>query len=359
VLYFKNRDAVDTTENTDNRLNNEEVYLQLCKTIKAEHIDGIQRIGGLWRLYIPCVDARCKLLAIGIDIRGRNVTIHENNPFLRTSMNTVVVRVCGVPLTVHDSEILNTLRYVGAEIVGDCTMEKLRVGGKLVNCLTGNRRVLIKTPKEPLPRFVAINDFKASLHHPGQQQSIMICSNCLETGHYKSNCTNPVKCRQCKKPGHMQMDCTVLDETERKQQPQTTPNSESKAPTGSSHDMPTRTNQSSTTKYSQGKLQLKAGKLEITLVPKCHPDGRKDKHKATELENNEKTETEFFSDPSIDSRDGEESVAPQSETSDDDNVNAQSFSSMSAKSPSPNHQNAKRKQKEIKRRRRSAKSRKG
>ena len=62
----------------------------------------------------------------------------KHNPFVRTSQNSVMVRVCDVPLSMHDSEIINLLRGLGAEVLGECTREKLCVKGQLVNCLTGN-----------------------------------------------------------------------------------------------------------------------------------------------------------------------------------------------------------------------------
>lgn len=135
------------------------------------------------------MESQCKLLAEGLNLRGKNVTIHENNPFLRTARDTVIVKVCDVPLSVHDSEIVTQLRNMGADIVGECKKEKLRVDGKLVNCMTGNRRIEIKKPKEPLPRFTAINDFKAKLFHYGQPRTQdVICNQCLEKGHYMTTC---------------------------------------------------------------------------------------------------------------------------------------------------------------------------
>ena len=115
-----------------------------------------------------------------------------------------MVRVCDVPLSVHDQEIVNALRQPGieAEIVGEVIKEKLRVKGKLVNCLTGNRRVEIKIPKNPLPRYIAVNDLKARIYHPGQPQNKDVtCNQCLEKGHYSATSRNEQKCKECKQNG--------------------------------------------------------------------------------------------------------------------------------------------------------------
>ena len=139
----------------DEYVTNEEVYLTLSQVMQPEHIEGVQKIGGLWRLYIPDHEARCQLLAEGLNLRGKTINITKYNPFSRDP-NTITVRVCDVPLIVQDLTILTNLRDIGAVIVGDCIKERLRVGGKLVNCLTGNRRIDVKLPKQPLPRYISI-----------------------------------------------------------------------------------------------------------------------------------------------------------------------------------------------------------
>lgn len=49
VLFFKNRDAVGYIEQgewEEKSLQNEEVYVELCKVTRQEYIEGIQKIGG-------------------------------------------------------------------------------------------------------------------------------------------------------------------------------------------------------------------------------------------------------------------------------------------------------------------------
>ncbi len=39
----------------------------------------------------------------------------------------------------------------------------------------------------------------------------VVCMNCYELGHYKSQCTNEVVCRHCSKPGHIKPNCPDAD----------------------------------------------------------------------------------------------------------------------------------------------------
>ena len=40
---------------------------------------------------------------------------------------------------------------------GEITRQQLRVGGRLTNCLNGDRIVYIDPPSKPLPRFLVIH----------------------------------------------------------------------------------------------------------------------------------------------------------------------------------------------------------
>lgn len=336
-------------------LTNEEVYKQICKCISSEYIRGVQRIGGLWRLYITDYAATCKLLTEGIDIRGKNITIHENNPFLRTARNTVLVRVCDVPLSVHGG--------VNAEIIGECMKEKLRVGGQLVNCFTGNRRVEIKIPSTPLPRYLAINDFKAKIFHPGQPQTKdVVCSHCLEKGHYAATCRNPRRCTFCKNEGHTYETCpqsvgvpTAVSLQANKEPP--TQESVLVNNQGDVRNQPQPEVANAVQKpKAQSYLKLKSGKIEITKNPfsplTTHAKSKRQIDKIPEEDN----QTDNTDDS--DSDEHKESSADSTSTNDSASEVTQ-YSSLSAVSPSPNQNKncgAKRKQKGKKKRKARSKS---
>ena len=67
----------------DEYVTNEEVYLTLSQVMQPEHIEGVQKIGGLWRLYIPDHEARCQLLAEELNLSGKTINITKYNPFSR------------------------------------------------------------------------------------------------------------------------------------------------------------------------------------------------------------------------------------------------------------------------------------
>ena len=91
-----------------------------------------------------------------------------------------------------------------------------RDSGKLTRWKTGPHFLFIGVPKEPLPREVKIGLFTAKLYHweqgLEQRKQFQTCNNCLQKGHYRYECNNPVVCRVCRQQGHRQghPDCTLL-----------------------------------------------------------------------------------------------------------------------------------------------------
>ena len=98
---------------------------------------------------------------------------------------------------------------MNCKIYGSVMYPKLRVDGKLTQCLTGDRVVYIDPPSQPLPRFIRFQNFRARVFHHGQPNSeaSITCSRCLQTGHHRSKCANQLVCRSCRKTGHLQNAC--------------------------------------------------------------------------------------------------------------------------------------------------------
>ena len=87
--------------------------------------------------------------------------------------------------------------------------------GKLTHWLTGRRIIYVSVPRDPLPKFIQVGPFKASVYHREQKnilrEAAANCRNCLQKGQHKTaDCPNPVKCRQCLTDGHRAGDLTSV-----------------------------------------------------------------------------------------------------------------------------------------------------
>ena len=188
----------------------QEMYKAVSKSVNTKDIQGVQRIGGLWRLYITERENRIKLITQGLQIRDTSVRVYDKNPFLpHENENATRVLIKDIPLSVHENVILDELENIQCKVYGAIMYPKLRVDGKLTQCLTGDRVVYIDPPTQPLPRFMRFHSFKARVFHHGQPdtESNVICSLCLQTGHHRSKCSNEMVCRHCRKAGHLQASC--------------------------------------------------------------------------------------------------------------------------------------------------------
>lgn len=191
----------------------EEMYNAMSKTIDASHITGLQRINGMWRLYFDNVADKATLMATGITLRGRVLPILPTNPLRLDGEMSTRIRIQNIPLSVDDGTISRTLTLKGLEVI-TTSREKLRIGGKLTNCETGDRIVIVKssTLKDPLPRFMSFGKFKAKVIHKGQIKPVIKCSKCLEVGHNIQACTNDWMCTQCNESGHKRGNCPLNDD---------------------------------------------------------------------------------------------------------------------------------------------------
>ncbi|CAG2245526.1 unnamed protein product [Mytilus edulis] len=198
-------------------LTNVEMYQTLGYSVEARSIIGLQRIRGLWRIYLDCETARDHLICKGVEIRGKKVNIYSRNPRVTTheDIDTVRIRVKDVPLSADDGQILRALEEKSC-IIMNHFRERLRYENEITNCLTGDRIIICQGP---LPQH--IGKYRATVMYrdqPSTGSRPKKCSKCLTDGHNFTNCPNDWVCKSCGKEGHKQIDCTENDLSDTTQQ---------------------------------------------------------------------------------------------------------------------------------------------
>ena len=83
-------------------LKHTEIYEGLSKRIDASHITSLQRVRGMWRIYLDNLDDKVSLVNQGVPLRSRVFNILSTNPGRLASENTVVIKVMDIPLSVDD-----------------------------------------------------------------------------------------------------------------------------------------------------------------------------------------------------------------------------------------------------------------
>lgn len=197
-----------------------ELYKALANKIDPSHIKGLQRIRGLWRVYLDNLEDKVKLMSDGVPLRGKIIPVLNTNPNRLDGENTTRVRVKNLPLSVDDDVIVRTLTLMKLEVISHYR-EKLRINDKLTNCETGDRLIIVKTStlKVPLPNFMSFGKHTGRVLHFGQHKADnrpKKCSKCLQEGHVFSSCPNDWVCMACSKSGHKRSECPINDKDDPK-----------------------------------------------------------------------------------------------------------------------------------------------
>ena len=192
-------------------------HLELYRIIDAtvcpgSHLRGLQRVRGMWRIYLDSETDRESLIISGISIRNKLIQVYTRNP--RITQNEypeyIKVRVKNIPCSAEDGQIERCLEFNGCDIF-KLYRERLRVDGLVTNCQTGDRIAIVAPLSKPLPRTLLIGKYKALVLHQGQDnhtgQYEISCNKCLQKGHKYAQCPNDWVCRQCHKEGHRQAEC--------------------------------------------------------------------------------------------------------------------------------------------------------
>jgi hypothetical protein len=98
--------------------------------VVGDTIKCIQLDRDLWRIYLTTKEGRDKLLLRGIDIGDQHVRIYDSNPY-STGLEapddkSLKITICGVPLSVDDSAILEMLSKLKVKLKTEMYYEKIR-----------------------------------------------------------------------------------------------------------------------------------------------------------------------------------------------------------------------------------------
>ena len=168
LLFLKADDLMST--NQREFINGLEIIYAIENVTGRGTIEGAQKIGKLYRIYIKSDIARDKLFTEGFAFRDRHVSLYTHNPYtVKDQIDTVKIIIGGVPLSVAHEEFEKALIELNVDIVSDIKFENYRdSNGKWTAYKTGRRFVYCKKPNLNLKPFTKIGLWNASIYYRGQ-----------------------------------------------------------------------------------------------------------------------------------------------------------------------------------------------
>ena len=179
------------------------------------HLDTIQLIRNVYRIYLYGDGANEKLCSKGISIKNVHIDVHTTNPFLPGSqlkdsngVSIPLVRLLIKDLykSVSNANLIKMLEQkFGVKITGDIRYSFIRnYKRELTHMKTGDRFCFISKDQlaTPLPREAMCGRFRIRLFHDGQFADKRVCFKCFSPDHIGYSCSKPQHCKICKEPGH-------------------------------------------------------------------------------------------------------------------------------------------------------------
>ena len=159
----------------------------VIRVVHRDSLDGVQRIGQLWRLYLKTAVSRLELLARrSILIQGSTVPLYEQNPFKTRQISPEDIKdkltIKNLPLSVSNKEVASMLADKGVVLSSNVKYAFMRdEHGGLTSIKNGDRFVCCQPFETPLPRQQKICGFPCLLFHHGKSNNE--CKSCNTQGH--------------------------------------------------------------------------------------------------------------------------------------------------------------------------------
>ena len=198
--------------NDGQRVKNYDILDYIEESVGKGKTHGIQRIGGVWRIYMKKEEDKIELRTKGITVGNRLIRFFSENPFATHSETPddkrIKVKIHGYPMSADNAPITTFCERHKVKPVGPVKEGLIRSrGGFLTDVHDGSKFLYVDAKSienNPLPRNAYISRFRCLIYHEGQKENTKLCTNCYETTHWTRQCTNDRVCKVCRKSGHIE-----------------------------------------------------------------------------------------------------------------------------------------------------------
>ncbi len=204
------------TSNTLAKANGKQLLIReydVCKAIleviQRDDLKGVQKVGGLWRIYVHSTESRAALYTKGIDLYNQHVALLTNNPYSflnKGEERPIKIRIFDVKMHFGNDHIEKHLAGLGVKLIEPVKYENIRDDEKHeTEFLSGVRYTYAEAAylrQSPLPQWMLIGSSIAKVRHYGQSLADEECRKCFAKDHPTFKCSRKQCCRVCKVEDH-------------------------------------------------------------------------------------------------------------------------------------------------------------
>jgi ribA/ribD-fused uncharacterized protein len=164
-----------------------EIVRAIARNISPQNIDGVQRIGRLWRIYLKNHPSRIQLITKKqLVFNGKVVPLYDQNPFAANLSSPEdrkdKITIRGLPNSLSNDDIKDFLISKNLKLSADVKFSFMRdENGSLTSYKNGDRFTYCEPLEIPLPRSQKICNHNCTIIHHGKEN--MTCKSCNTAGH--------------------------------------------------------------------------------------------------------------------------------------------------------------------------------
>ena len=171
------------------------VVMAVTHVVGQEGLEGVQQLGGIWKIYLKAVKHRCELLSRKtLWIQSKMVALFDQNPYQNNLQSRDKLTIKGLPLHMKNDELKTMLESKGVVLCSPIKFSLIRdEAGQFTNYKNGDRFLYCEPLPQPIPRQQRVGDYNCYVHHHGKN---MQCKSCSQMGHKAGDAACPGRAKE-------------------------------------------------------------------------------------------------------------------------------------------------------------------
>ena len=143
---------------------------------RIEGLEGVQQLGGVWKIYLKAVKHRCELLSRKtLWIQSKMVALFDQNPYQNNLQSRDKLTIKGLPLHMKNDDLKTMLESKGVVLCSPIKFSLIRdETGQFTNYKNGDRFLYCEPLPQPIPRQQQVGDHNCYVYHHGEKHAMQI-----------------------------------------------------------------------------------------------------------------------------------------------------------------------------------------